>query len=123
MKGSAHYDGRAVDVFVRPVSAPNKRNGWAIASYLVAHASRLDVDHVIFDKRIWSAGGRSEEGWRDYDPGDRAGDRAVLEHRDHVHVDVVARRLTHAGEPSYGGRHPLVGRGERDPDVLAAGGP
>ena len=89
-KGSAHYDGRAVDVFVRPVSAPNKRKGWAIASYLVAHASRLHVDHIIFDKRIWSAGGRSDEGWRDYDPGERAGERAVLEHRDHVHVDVVA---------------------------------
>ena len=90
MKGSAHYDGRAVDVFVRPVSAPNKRKGWAIASYLVAHASRLHVDHIIFDGRIWGSGGRSEQGWRPYDPGDGAGDRAVLEHRDHVHVDVVA---------------------------------
>ena len=90
MPGSAHYDGRAVDVFVRPISAPNKRKGWAIASYLVAHASRLKVDHVIFDKRIWSSGGRSEQGWRDYDAGDRPGDRAILEHRDHVHVDVVA---------------------------------
>ena len=38
MKGSAHYDGRAVDVFVRPISAAHKRTGWAIASYLVAHA-------------------------------------------------------------------------------------
>jgi hypothetical protein len=88
--GSAHYDGRAIDVFVRPVDADNKRKGWAIASYLVAHASRLGIDHVIFDKRIWSAGVRSESGWRDYDPGDLPGDRAVLEHRDHVHVDVVA---------------------------------
>ena len=87
MKGSAHYDGRAVDVFVRPVGAANRRTGWAIASYLVAHASRLHVDHVIFDGRIWSAA-RSRQGWRDYDPGDRSGDRAVLEHRDHVHVDV-----------------------------------
>ena len=87
--GSAHYDGRAVDVFVRPINPDNKRKGWAIASYLVAHASRLDVDHVIFDKRIWSAG-RSAGGWRDYDPGDTPGDRAILEHRDHVHVDVVA---------------------------------
>src|SRR4029079_8666902 len=34
MKGSAHYDGRAVDVFVRPVNATNRRTGWAIASYL-----------------------------------------------------------------------------------------
>jgi hypothetical protein len=88
-KGSAHYDGRAIDVFVRPVNPDNKRKGWAIASYVVAHASRLDVDHVIFDKRIWTAGTRSESGWRDYDPGDTPGDRTVLEHRDHVHVDVL----------------------------------
>ena len=90
MKGSAHYDGRAVDVFVRPVNAANKRTGWAIASYLVAHASRLDVEHVIFDKRIWTAGSRSDRGWRVYDPGNAPGDRKVLEHRDHVHVDVAA---------------------------------
>ena len=90
MKGSAHYDGRAVDVFVRPVSAANQRKGWAIASYLVAQASRLRIDHVIFDGRIWSAGPpRSRAGG----PTRRRaapGDRAVLEHRDHVHVDVVA---------------------------------
>src|SRR4051812_44489433 len=88
--GSAHYDGRAIDVFVRPVNAKHRRQGWAMASYLVAQASRLDIDHVIFDKRIWSAGVRSERGWRDYDPGDLPGNRVILEHRDHVHVDVVA---------------------------------
>jgi hypothetical protein len=88
MEGSAHYEGRALDVFVRPVNAANNRQGWAIAQYLVAHASRLDIDHVIFDAKIWSSGARSESGWRDYDPGDAPGDRAVLEHRDHVHVDV-----------------------------------
>ena len=87
VEGSAHYDGRAVDVFVRPISTANNRRGWAIASYLVAHAARLHVDHVIFDRRIWSAA-RSDQGWRDYDPGSARGDRAVLEHRDHVHVDV-----------------------------------
>jgi hypothetical protein len=90
MKGSAHYDGRAVDVFVRPVKTENKRKGWAIAAYLVAHASRLHVDHVIFDDRIWSAGTKSERGWRDYTPPERSGSRIVLEHRDHVHVDVAA---------------------------------
>jgi len=88
--GSAHYDGRAIDVFFRPIDAGHRRQGWAVASYLVAHASRLDIDHVIFDKRIWSAGPRSEQGWRDYDPGDLPGDRKILEHRDHVHVDVEA---------------------------------
>ncbi|NPC95847.1 hypothetical protein [Nocardioides sp. zg-DK7169] len=87
MKGSTHYDGRAVDIFVRPVSPENKVRGWAIAHYLVAQAARLDVQTVIFDGRIWQAR-RSDEGWRDYDPPARAGDRDILEHRDHVHVDV-----------------------------------
>ncbi len=87
-EGSAHYDGRAIDIFVRPVNEVTNRSGWAIAQYLVAHADRLLIEHVIFDGRIWTAGTRSEEGWRDYDPGSRPGDRAVLEHRDHVHVDV-----------------------------------
>ena len=90
MEGSAHYDGRAIDVFVRPVNESNNRKGWAIAQYLVAHAERLQVQHVIFDDRIWTEGTLSEKGWRDYDPGDQPGNRAVLEHRDHVHVDVHA---------------------------------
>jgi hypothetical protein len=93
MKGSAHYEGRAIDVFVRPVSPANKRRGWAIASYLVSQAERLAVDHVIFDGRIWSAGGRSQDGWRPYEPSVPANasaqTRRVLEHRDHVHVDVA----------------------------------
>jgi hypothetical protein len=93
MDGSAHYDGRALDIFVRPVNPDNRRRGWAIAHYLVSQADRLAVDHVIFDGRIWSSGRRSEEGWRAYSPRipDSASDqtRAVLEHRDHVHVDVV----------------------------------
>ncbi|MFC4785437.1 hypothetical protein ACT8ZV_13240 [Nocardioides sp. MAHUQ-72] len=88
MEGSAHYDGRAIDIFVRPVSAANKVRGWAIAQYLVAQADRLSIRTVIFDDRIWQAGSRSGDGWRDYDPPERSGDRAVLEHRDHVHVDV-----------------------------------
>ena len=87
MEGSAHYDGRAVDVFVRPVSPENRRRGWAVASYLVARAELLAIEHVIFDDRVWTAGGGS--GWRDYDPPARAGDRAILEHRDHVHADVA----------------------------------
>ncbi len=88
MAGSAHYDGRAVDIFVRPVSADNTKRGWAIAHYLVAQADRLDIQTVIFDDRIWKAGDDAE--WRDYDAPSRSGDRAILEHRDHVHVDVFS---------------------------------
>ncbi len=90
MAGSAHYEGRAVDIFVRPVTADNRKRGWAIASYLAAQADRLSINTLIFDDRIWRAGSRSGNGWSDYDvPSSSGGDRAILEHRDHVHVDVA----------------------------------
>ena len=88
MEGSSHYEGRAVDIFVRPVTPANQRKGWAVAQYLVAQADRLAIRTVIFDDRIWTSGARSEQGWRDYDPPSSSGDPAILEHRDHVHVDV-----------------------------------
>ncbi|MGQ0632295.1 MAG: hypothetical protein ACT4P1_14830 [Sporichthyaceae bacterium] len=85
--GSAHYDGRAVDLFYRPINAQSRRSGWAMAHWLVAHADTLNIATVIYDGRIWTAR-RSVQGWRDYNPpgGDRQND--VLMHRDHVHVDV-----------------------------------
>ena len=89
MEGSAHYEGRAIDVFFRPVNADNRKRGWAMASYLVANADRLEVRTIIFDDRIWHAGSRSGDGWTDYRvPSSSGGDQAILEHRDHVHVDV-----------------------------------
>ncbi len=91
MPGSAHYEGRAVDVFFRPISPANKTRGWAIAQYLVAEAERLEIDTVIFDARIWTAR-RGGQGWRDYQPGTAGRTKqvaAILEHRDHVHVDVA----------------------------------
>jgi hypothetical protein len=92
LPGSAHDEGRAIDIFFRPISAENKRRGWVVAHYLVANADRLDVAHVIFDDRIWTAGSQSEEGWRDFNAPDVEGAdaaaRAILEHRDHVHVVV-----------------------------------
>jgi hypothetical protein len=91
MPGSAHYEGRAVDVYVRPISPGNKTRGWAIAQYLVAHADRLEIETVIFDARIWTHR-RAGQGWREYRPETSGRSRAVariLEHRDHVHVDVA----------------------------------
>ena len=88
IEGSAHYEGRAVDIFVRPVNAENRIRGWAIAQYLAAQADRLGIETMIFDDRIWRSGSSSDDGWRDYDAPDRSGDRAIIEHRDHVHVDV-----------------------------------
>ncbi|PDP86738.1 hypothetical protein CQJ94_15705 [Glycomyces fuscus] len=81
---SAHYDGRAIDVFYRPVNEDNRRAGWVMAHWLIAHAPDYEIDVIIFDDRIWSTSFPSL-GWRDYeaDP-----DNEILRHLDHVHVDV-----------------------------------
>jgi len=91
MPGSAHYEGRAIDVFFRPINPRNKTRGWALAHYLVANAERLAINTVIYDGRIWTAR-RSFQGWRDYHVSHANRSAAtvrILEHRDHVHVDVA----------------------------------
>ena len=87
MENSAHYQGRAIDFFYKPVNATQRRDGWATAQYLVANAEHLDVATVIYDGRIWTAK-RSVQGWRDYTPPGGPTDDATLMHRDHVHLDV-----------------------------------
>jgi hypothetical protein len=86
--GSAHYEGRAIDAFLRPITAENKRRGWAQAAWAVAHAEQLSVATVIFDRSIWSAR-RSVTGWRDYEHPGGPTDNPILLHEDHLHVDVV----------------------------------
>lgn len=86
--GSAHYEGRALDVFVRPVTAANQRRGWQQALWAVAHAERLGLATVIFDRRLWTAQ-RSIQGWRDYAHPSGDTDNPVLMHEDHVHLDVL----------------------------------
>ena len=63
-------------------AAGRSRSTWS------ARPTGSAIKTVIFDDRIWTAGGRSGDGWRDYDPPERSGDPVILEHRDHVHVDV-----------------------------------
>ena len=87
--GSAHYDGRALDIFFRSHTDPEvKRSGWVVAHWLAANADRLGVATVIYDARIWTAR-RSAEGWRPYThpSGDTA--NPTLQHLDHIHVDVA----------------------------------
>jgi hypothetical protein len=88
IEGSAHYEGRAIDVFFRPVTAANQTRGWAQATWAVAHAERLAVATVIFDRSVWSAH-RSVSGWRDYHYPGGPTENPILLHEDHVHVDVV----------------------------------
>jgi hypothetical protein len=73
-------DGRSFDVQVPPADQNGTSRGWAVASYLVAHASRLHVARVGYDGRVWVAGHRSERGWH--------ADRGAPGN-DVVHVEVV----------------------------------
>jgi hypothetical protein len=88
IEGSAHYDGRAIDVLYRPVSKASKRKGWSTAHYLVANAERLHIATVIYDDRIWTAR-RSGDGWRPYVPSSGDPKNPINRHLDHVHVDVL----------------------------------
>lgn len=85
--GSAHYEGRAVDVFFRPISVDNRRRGWVLAHWLAANAERLQIATIIFDGRIWTAR-QSVRGWREYQHPDGPTTNPILLHQDHVHVDV-----------------------------------
>lgn len=90
MAGSTHYEGRAIDIFFSPDSPAERQRGWAVAAFLVARAEKLQVDHVIYDGRIWTRW-HSDLGWRDYHPpASSGGNQQTLMHRDHVHVDVAA---------------------------------
>ncbi|RKS72429.1 hypothetical protein CLV35_2673 [Motilibacter peucedani] len=86
IEDSAHYEGRAIDVFFRPASTANRLDGWAMAHWMVANSARLELATVIYDDHIWSAA-RSSQGWRRYVSDDPT--NAIKQHRDHVHVDVV----------------------------------
>ncbi|MFL6158696.1 MAG: hypothetical protein ACJ72D_21620 [Marmoricola sp.] len=91
MPGSAHYEGRAIDLFFRPISARSKTRGWALAQYLVTQAARLKINTVIFDGEVWTAR-KADQGWRTYrvsHTGKSPATIRILEHRDHVHVDVA----------------------------------
>jgi hypothetical protein len=61
---STTHAGRTLDVVVGNASPLADQHGWAVASYLVAHAARLQIAAVSFDRRLWTAGTRSERGWR-----------------------------------------------------------
>ncbi len=88
-RGSTHYEGRAIDIFLRPVTPESRQRGWAIASYLVAQADRLAIQNVIWDDKIWTRAHAPTRAGGTTTRRDRSGDRAILEHRDHVHVDVL----------------------------------
>ena len=93
--GSAHYEGRAIDVFFRPLDDREQhRRGWVFAQWVLAHAPDHQVLSIIYDDHIWTSWAAGL-GWRDYvHPGATMRHRgnAVLRHLDHVHVAVESGR-------------------------------
>jgi len=90
--GSAHYEGRAMDVFFRPLgSAAQRRAGWVFAQWVVAHAQRYHVLSAIYADHIWTSWAASL-GWRDYEHPGGPTRNPVLRHLDHVHVAVESGR-------------------------------
>jgi hypothetical protein len=60
------------------VPASSVARGWALASYLVAHAGPLEISTVAYRGRQWSAG--SDHGWqRTSDNSPTATDSVVIE--------------------------------------------
>jgi hypothetical protein len=89
---SAHYEGRAIDVFFRPhTSAAQQRLGWVFAQWLVARAESHHVLSVIYADRIWTSWA-SFAGFRDYEHPGGPTRNPVLRHLDHVHVAVESGR-------------------------------
>jgi hypothetical protein len=89
---SDHPHGRACDFTFGSLGAfpdtADAERGWVLAHWLELNADALDVEYLIWDGRIWSAG-RALDGWRPYtgggvyDPTDPTGG-----HYDHIHVSI-----------------------------------
>lgn len=74
---SNHGRGGAIDFMTYKDSA----KGWAVAKYLAANASEFQIDHIIFEQKIWTP---YKPYWR---PMANRGS-ITANHYDHVHVSV-----------------------------------
>ena len=74
MEGSAHYEGRAVDIFVAADQRRQQDPRLGDRAVPRRQADRLDIRTVIFDDRIWTSGALRRRLAR-LRPARRAGDR------------------------------------------------
>lgn len=81
---NGHPAGLALDVMV-PVNAEGKKQGDALAKYVVDNADALNVKYVIWYQKIYNVD-RADEGWRSMD--DRGSD--TQNHKDHNHISFEA---------------------------------
>lgn len=76
---SNHGLGGAIDFMLTP--GKDSAKGWAVANYLAANASAFQIDHIIFEQKIWTP---YKPYWR---PMANRGS-ITANHYDHVHVSV-----------------------------------
>lgn len=91
---SEHSLGRACDgTFGNSIgtraSGPALDLGWTVTNWMKANATKLGVQYLIWQGKIWSVA-RSAEGWRAYDGGGMYDPTNVTGgHFDHLHFTVV----------------------------------
>lgn len=94
-KDSEHSLGRACDgTFGNSIgtaaSGPALTLGWEVTDWLKTNATKLGVEYLIWQGRIWSVA-HDSEGWRPYDGGGMHDPSSVTGgHYDHLHFTVVA---------------------------------
>ncbi len=76
-----HKNGRALDIMLTPKK--ESALGWKIAKYLVANAKTFNIDHIIFEQKIWTPGSPKWRGMADRGS-------TTQNHFDHVHVAIKA---------------------------------
>jgi len=76
-----HKNGRALDIMLTPKK--ESALGWKIAKYLVANAKAFNIDHIIFEQKIWTPGNPRWRGMSDRGS-------ITQNHFDHVHVAIKA---------------------------------
>ncbi|MDV7193332.1 hypothetical protein [Mycolicibacterium fortuitum] len=86
-----HPDGQAIDVMIpNPTSAEGKALGNQVLAFTLRHASQFDINHVIWQQRMYYKDGTSEA------MGDR-GD-PTQNHMDHVHIATNGGGYPQGGE-------------------------
>jgi len=75
---SIHSEGRALDWGMPMVNGKGSPEGHNIVKLLAAHGSRLGIQAIIYDRKIWSA---ASPNGRNYN--------GIAPHYDHLHIEIT----------------------------------
>ena len=81
---SLHASGRAADIYVKTQNALLKAIGDSIFSGFIANAAQLGLDHIIWNRQIWSTTHPTVQPYH-----------GTKKHEDHVHVGFTVAGSQH----------------------------